>query len=143
MVFGRILDALARLAHRVGGIHEALGDQGVAAREGELFKNDDVLRARLRGLDGSGHAGAARADHDDFVGLIPLDAVGRFRTGKPCSGGERRTGTGHAKNAPAIEVRGHLSSPSFGLVFRNFSDGLNDASPTCARMFIDLKIPSF
>ena len=116
VVFRRILDALARLAHRVGGIHEALGNQGVAAREGELFKDDDVLRARLRGLDGSGHAGAARTDHDDFVGLVPLDAFGRFSTGKAGCCGERRTGTGHAKNAAAIEVRGHLFSPSFGLV---------------------------
>ena len=76
VVFRAVLDALTGLTDRVGRIDEALGNEGVAARERHLFVDDDVLGARLGGLDGGGHAGAARADDDDFVGFIPLDAFG-------------------------------------------------------------------
>ena len=112
VVFGRVLDALARLAHGVGGVDEALGDERVAAREGELLEDEDVLGASLGGLDGGGHAGAARAHDDDFVGFVPFEVVAAL-----CGCGAREGGCGGAdacggEHAAAGEIRGHDVSPA-------------------------------
>ena len=111
---GRVLDALLLLVGGLGGVHARRGVARVAAREGALLEDDDLLDAGLFGGQRGAHARAAHAHDDDVVvaaGSGPVGGlVGRGFLG-PVGGlvgrgflglvGERRDGA-HAQGG-----RGH------------------------------------
>ena len=109
-----VLDALGLLAVRAAHGEVAVGDQRVAAHDGELLDHLDVGAGGL-GLVGGGKARVARADDQDVALLVEGDplggqrrlglAAGQGRGGQAC-GGERCA----LDEGPAVDVL-HCRSP--------------------------------
>ena len=104
--FPAVLNPLLGLAHGVGGVHLALCELRVAAREEKAFEHRH-LGTRIRCLDGGRKARAARTDDDDVVLFIPLGGEHRRRRlsfgllGKP---DHREARSGPLQQMTTIEV---------------------------------------
>lgn len=57
-----------------GSVESAAGTNGVAAGKHHFFKDDDFLAAGFFCRDGSRKTGTASPNHDDVVGVIPIDS---------------------------------------------------------------------
>ena len=98
--------------------NRAAVDDGVAAGEGHLFENEDLIRlhAALMRFERSSEAGKARADDHEFLGFIPLDGLAAFGSGGHGTMPARpRGGTGSAEELAA----GNISHLYFSFEDRN------------------------
>ena len=118
---GAVLDALLLLTNRVIRIEAAARNLGVAAGEGHLFKNENVLDAVLGGRNGSRQTAAAGADDQQVDGRIPFrglfsGSVGSLRKG------DGRQKAGRAQSCTAEQFSsvdgGHFLSPGVTRVRR-------------------------
>ena len=116
---GRVLDAFGLLHVGAGSCNRAAVDDGVAAGEGHLFENEDLIRlhAALMRFERSSEAGKARADDHEFLGFIPLDGLAAFGSGGHGNhaGKAERGGTGSAEELAA----GNISHLYFSFEDRN------------------------
>lgn len=124
---GRVLDAFGLLHVGTGSCNRTAVDDGVAAGEGHLFENEDLIRlhAALMRFERSSEAGKARADDHEFLGFIPLDGLAAFGSGGHGNhaGKAEGGGTGSAEELAA----GNISHLYFSFEDRNGLPGSSRA----------------